>query len=383
MREICSTHTCTGCSLCAFVCSKKSISMQPIDNLGHLYPIIDQNTCVDCGLCKKVCPSIHPLPKQRPLECFAAWSKDIEDYKSSTSGGVASVLSQYIINKGGVVYGCAMLPDVIVKHIRVDKIEDLYRLKGSKYAQSDISEVIPLIKKDIKEGKEVLFTGTPCQCAAVRNIFKEQPENLYLVDLICHGVPSLKLLQNHITKVFGSTNIEKVIFRDAKGQYEIALLNGEKVLYQKYLNNSRYNDFYINSFFDGYTFRNSCYLCQYAKPERAFDITIGDFWGLGKKTPATEIPEHPNGCSVILPVSIKGVELTQSVRYLLNMYPRDVAEAVKGNEQLRVSFKQNRRIKVFRWIARCLGLNVYRWIVMDKIIIMKLVKVKQILLSKK
>ena len=382
MKEICPSQICTGCSLCVCVCSKKSITMQTIDNFGHLYPVINQQICIDCGLCKKVCPSLHPLSKQRPAECFAAWSKDTEDYKSSTSGGVASVLSQYIIKKGGVVYGCVMMSDVIVKHIRVDKTEDLYRLKGSKYVQSDISEVLPLIKKDIKDGKLVLFIGTPCQCGAVRNLFKEQSENLYLIDLICHGIPSQKFLKQHVLNKVGGENVDNVFFRDGN-TYSLIIECDGVIKYKKNLRTNRYEDVYLSTFFDGYSFRDSCYSCQYAKPERAFDITIGDFWGLGKNTSVNEIPEHPNGCSVVLPVSSKGVELIQAIRDYMYIYPREVDEAIKGNDQLRTPFIQNKRIQAFRWLVlHGFGLKIYHWVVGDKIFRRKLAYFKHAVLKK-
>lgn len=367
MIEVCKKENCTGCSLCATMCAKKSITMQTIDSFGHLYPVINQQTCVDCGLCQKVCPSLQTLPKQKPLECYAAWAKDSEDYKSSTSGGAASVLSQHVIKQGGVVYGCAMLPDVEVKHIRVDKAEDLMKLKGSKYVQSNISEVLPLIKKDVKEGRLVLFTGTPCQCGAVKNLFKQQPDNLILVDLICHGVPSLKSLQQHVIDKVGTIHADKVLFRDGNSMYVVVVVDGE-IRYQKPLRACRFEDVYFNAFFDGYTYRDSCYACQYARPERAFDITIGDFWGLGKRTPATEIPEHPNGCSVILPSSEKGVWVVKAIQDSMNMYLREVDEAVKGNDQLQHPFIQNKRIKLFRsLVAHGFGPWVYRLCVSDKI----------------
>lgn len=377
MIEICKKEICTGCSLCATTCSKKSITMQSIDNFGHLYPIINQNSCVDCGLCQKVCPSLHELPKQRPPECYAAWAKDEEDYKSSTSGGAASVLSQHIIQQGGVVYGCAMLPDVEVKHIRVDLLEDLPKLKGSKYVQSNISEVMPLIKKDIKEGKTVLFTGSPCQCSAVKRLFKGLPDNLYLVDIICHGVPSLKLLKQHVINKVGRIPVDKVLFRDKDGKYIFSVISNGKVCYMSNFKEIIHQDLYINPFFYGYTFRDSCYSCQYAKPERAFDITIGDFWGLGKKTPAPEIPKHPNGCSVMLPTSEKGKALVNAISDKMNLYPRAVDEAVNGNDQLRTPFKQSKRIKTFRWLtSHGTGMWVYKLTVSDKILRLKIAKMR-------
>lgn len=374
MKEICRNKDCTGCGLCASLCAKKCITMKPIDNFGHLYPVIDHYKCADCGLCQKVCPSLHALSKHYPLQCYAAWSKDESDYKSSTSGGAASVLSQHIINRGGVVYGCAMLPDVEVKHIRVDCKDDLYKLKGSKYVQSNLNGVLPFIKKDVKEGREVLFTGTPCQCAAVRNLFKEQPENLYLVDLICHGVPSLKFLQNHVRKVAGTIHADDVKFRDGMGMYVVVVVDGE-IRYKRALREPRYDDLYFNTFFDGFTYRDSCYACKYASPERAFDITIGDFWGLGKKTPANEIPDHKYGCSVILPSSEKGKKLIDSVGELINLYPREVKEAVDGNDQLRSPYKVNWRINAFRKLVHIgVSAEIYRLLILDKNIKLRLRK---------
>ena len=245
--------------------------------MGHLYPYIDQELCIDCGLCKNICPSLHPSLKNKPITAFAAWSKDENDYKSSTSGGAASVLSQYTIDQGGVVYGCAMLPDIDVKHIRVTDKDDIKLLKGSKYVQSNILDIIPRLKEDVKSNKLTLFIGTPCQVAAIKSLFKEKPNNLLLVDLICHGVPSLDLLKNHIEKVAYHPHYDTVLFREGTGIYVIVVVDGKEV-YRQALKQPRYKDFYINAFFDGYTYRDSCYQCQYACPERVSDITIGDFW---------------------------------------------------------------------------------------------------------
>lgn len=375
MKLICKQSECTGCGLCAESCAKKCISMQ-IGKLGHLFPVVDLDSCVDCGLCVKVCPSVNQVSKIYPIACYAAWAKDVDDYKSSTSGGAASVLSRYIINMGGVVYGCAMMPDVEVKHIRVDQKEDLYKLKSSKYVQSSISEVLPLIKIDIKEGKTVLFIGTPCQCGAVRNLFKEQPDNLYLVDLICHGVPSLKSLQEHVIKKVGKQSVCDVKFRDGNRMCTMIIGKEGKILYSKSLKSNRYEDVYFNAFFDGYSYRDSCYECQYARPERSFDITIGDFWGLGKNAPATEIPLHPNGCSVILPSSQKGMNLVRAIKDSMNMYPREVDEAVKGNHQLQHPFILNGRIRLFRLLMRYgFGPSVYKFCVVDKILKLKIKRI--------
>ena len=143
-----SSSSCTGCGICAAVCAKGCISLK-VGYLGHLFPSIDQKACVGCHLCEQTCPALHPLPLHPIQAAYASWSKDMDEYRTSASGGVAAELSKHFIKTGGVVYGCAMLPDVEVRHIRVDRMEDLEKLKSSKYVQSSILQIISSLKKDI------------------------------------------------------------------------------------------------------------------------------------------------------------------------------------------------------------------------------------------
>ena len=364
MEKVCNYHICTGCGLCAAQCPRKCISMAVSDSLGHLYPKIDQSVCVDCGLCQKNCPALHTLEKKKANVAYAAWSKDDGDYKSSTSGGAASVFTQYVLSRGGVVYGCAMLPDIEVRHIRVDNYEDAMKLKGSKYVQSNIVDVIPSLKQDVKAGRLTLFIGTPCQVAAVKKLFKEQPDNLLLVDLICHGVPSLEILRRHIHRIADYPHYDDVMFRDSS--YAVIVKVNGCLVYRCSLKDPRYKDWYINSFFDGYTCRESCYGCKYACPERVSDITIGDFWGLGKSVPASEIPPHPNGCSVVLPNTEKGSEVIRQTADMINLYERTADEAVSGNDQLRHPTPFDKRKKLFRLLFPYIGTKAYRLAIIDK-----------------
>lgn len=350
------------------------------DCLGHLYPKISQDVCIDCGLCQKNCPAIHPLELKKADTAYAAWSKDEDDYKSSTSGGAASVLSKYVLSQGGVVYGCAMLPDIEVKHIRVDKSEDAWKLKGSKYVQSNIVDIISPLKDDVKDGKLTLFVGTPCQVAAIKKLFKEQPENLLLVDLICHGVPSLDILKKHIHKVADYPHYDNIIFRDTS--YAVIVEVNGNIVYRCALKQPRYKDWYINTFFDGYTCRDSCYSCRYACPERVSDITIGDFWGLGKSTPANEILPHPYGCSVILPNTSKGKDTIQQVAHKINLFERTIDEAVSGNAQLKKPTPFGKRKKLFRFLFPYIGILSYRLVIIDKYLKYSLKRIARKILRK-
>lgn len=366
MDKVCNYRDCTGCGLCAAQCPKKCISMEPGNEFGHLFPKIDSSACIDCALCQKNCPAVNPVEQRYPLTAYAAWSKDEVDYRSSTSGGAAAVLSRHVLSQGGVVYGCAMLPNIDVRHIRIDNVDDLYKLKGSKYVQSNVTDIYPQLRMDVREGRLTLFTGTPCQVAAVKNMFKTQPENLILVDLICHGVPSLQMLKQHVKNVANYPHYDKVLFREGNGTYVVVVIVDGEEVYRRYFNKPRYEDFYINSFFDGYTNRYSCYSCRYACPNRLSDITIGDFWGLGRTIPADYIPEHPHGVSVMLPSTVKGKDLIKAIASEMNLYERCVEEAVEGNDQLRHPVPFSKRKTLFRKMYRVVGNSAYRIAIFDK-----------------
>lgn len=377
MKLICDKKECTGCGLCAARCPKHCIEMKP-GFLGHLYPEIDQSKCIDCKLCQKGCPSLQDISSGYPKNAYAAWSKDEEDYISSTSGGIASVLSQYIVAKGGVVYGCSVLPNILISHIRVDKLEYLHLLKGSKYVQSQIKDIIPQLRKDVLERNLVLFIGTPCQVAAIKQLYKTMPNNLYLVDIICHGTPSNQFLKDYIQRnlKIDAARVTNVKFR-LPDAFSLCVFEQDKLLYKS--NNlwtHRYDDLYYNTFIDGYTYRDSCFSCHYAKSNRISDLTIGDFWGLGKEVSDKDIPEHKNGISCVLPITDKGMILLNAICFNINIYERPVTEAINGNDQLRHPKNKNWRISMFQKLHNLVGIKAaYHLMVADRMVKYKLRKI--------
>lgn len=378
--QLANSDVCTGCGACASVCPQKCIKM--VEGIqGHLLPKIDDSKCVSCGLCTNSCAVLHSDELKPILRAYACWTKDENDYKTTASGGIATALARYVIGQNGIVYGCAMLPDVEVKHIRVDGSDKLDLLKSSKYVQSSLVDVFPKIKNDVHDGRMVLFVGTPCQVAAIKRIFPLQPDNLFLVDLICHGVPSLKALRGHVKKVARGVKVEKVVFRENGNNYVFAVYDGEGVAYKMPLWPNKYRDWYVNSFFDGYTFRDSCYQCRYARPERCSDMTIGDFWGLNDNS--GELPSHSFGCSVALPITPKGESLLAAIRSTVNFYEREVCEAVEGNTQLRVPTKLTKRIRFYRKAQKIAPSHwVYYLVNLDRIVKLYCGKVRRKLVAK-
>jgi coenzyme F420-reducing hydrogenase beta subunit len=237
---------CSGCNVCAEACPKHCIEMIP-DRKGFLYPKVNTVTCVDCGVCVKVCPFEEGNIKlNSPLTAYAAWNKDREQYLASSSGGAAHVFSSYIIRQGGVVYGCTS-ESIHVRHIRVDALSELSKLQGSKYVQSDVRGLFSQVKADLQAGKPVLFIGTPCQVAGLKNYIKRIPEHLYLVDLICHGVPSLQMLHEHINHIMKGRPAEQLSFR--KGQlYRIEITSRCGTVYSS----EPYGDTYLGRFWTEY-----------------------------------------------------------------------------------------------------------------------------------
>lgn len=340
--NISSVKNCTGCSACSSVCPRHCITMRE-DRLGFEYPVVDESACVSCGLCLKTCPVAGSPDLAYPMNAYAARSIDDRDYLTSSSGGAASVLSRHMIKSGGVVYGCAS-DGTDVRHVRVDRLDDLPRLKGSKYVQSSLSGVFDPLKQDLKDGRDVLFIGTPCQVAAVRRYAGKLSDKLYLVDLICHGVPSRKMLKEHVACVSGGRPVDKVSFRNGN-RFELTLASAGEVLYRA--DNDR--DMYYNVFLRGLSYRDGCYRCLFARPERGSDITIGDFWGIDTKS-------HPlpfdcdSGLSVMLPGTGKGKRLVEMISCDMKIEGRSVEEAVNGNSQLRKPTRNTFRGRLLRYL---------------------------------
>ena len=354
MKEICNKGECTGCGLCREVCPKQCISFVKKE-LGHLYPDIDQSICIDCGKCTNNCPQNKPVDLHKPITAWAAWAKNKHEYETSASGGAASLLANQTIAKGGVVYGVTAKPQVEIEYERITSHEGVSRTKGSKYVQSSVHKQFKKIKEDVVSGKEVLFVGTPCQVAAVRRLFSDQPRNLLLVDLICHGVPSLHLLKEHVKSISNIANISDLKFRTRKGlQFLIFDNSGSEIYNYQPWGNDDSKDFYYETFLDGYTYRDSCYQCKYACPERCSDITIGDFWGIDSKA-EEQMQPHPNGLSLIMPITEKGKKNIEAIREKLNLYERPIHEAISGNEQLRHPKLMNKRIRLFRSLSRLIS----------------------------
>lgn len=351
MKEICVKEKCTGCSACFNACSQKAITMSE-DACGFIHPNIDQNLCIDCGLCTKVCPVNTKVTFKYPLECYAATVKSDEELLSCASGGLATELSRYVINKGGVVYGCTGKNIRNVHHIRINKIEDIELLKGSKYVQSFIGEVYRNVKKDLQTGYFVLFIGTPCQVAGLKGFLHHKDyQNLITVDLVCHGVPSQKMLNDNISLYCAenediSVSFRKKVYTSSRSGalwritygwfYQTKNMPAKRAI--KY-----YKDPYMFRFLAPLIFRSSCYICPYANISRCSDFTLGDFWGLGKDAGFI----NGKGVSAVLVNTEKAVSVWSEISKNCVCVQRDVVEAQKGNGQLQVSSRIHNNYDMF------------------------------------
>lgn len=219
MIQIKDKADCCGCTACASRCPKNAITMEP-DTLGFKYPKVDLDKCIDCGLCEKVCAFNDNYDKSLNLkepEIYAARHKDIHEIETSRSGAAFIAISDYILENGGIVYGVGYKDHFRVAHKRATTKEERNEFKGSKYVQSDLDGIFRQVKEDLKQGNTVLFSGTPCQTAGLNSyIGKKFRENLVLVDIVCHGVPSPYIWQDYLTYLENKykSKIIKVNFRD-------------------------------------------------------------------------------------------------------------------------------------------------------------------------
>ena len=307
---------CYGCQACSDVCPHNCISMIE-DKKGFLVPKLDTFTCVKCGLCLNACPVKKANNKEKSnLKIYAASNKDSDIRKRSTSGGIFYPLAKYVIEQGGCVYGCAFDDQFNVVHICAENLDDVERCMKSKYVQSNMQNVYRQIAK--KSQKQlVLFTGTPCQVAAVYSYPNINKSNLILVDVVCHGIPSPKLWRKYLAEKesqYGKIKNIKTRDKERHGclQSETIINFKDGNQYHKVLG----DDEYMGAFMRGYSLRDRCYDCQYKGKQRKSDLTIGDF------TSAIEYVKEIDsfaGTSMLIVNSEKGEEVLNKIKNRLEL----------------------------------------------------------------
>lgn len=330
---------CCACGACYNICSQNAIKMI-IDEYGFKYPKINYDKCISCGACKRVCAFQNIIKENDPLQVVVAARKDENKIMKSASGGIFAVFAEYFLSIGGIVYGVALVKenDILVpKHIGIDKLEDLPKLLGSKYVQSDIGNVYKEIRTLLNNKKQILFSGTPCQVAGLKAFLGKEYNNLFTIDIICHGVPNEEFFKGYI-KVLENKFNGKVLdfkFRDKKagwGPYILSmdiLKQNKSQIEKKYIYSDKST--YVRMFLDTDILRLNCYKCKYTNRNRTGDITIGDYWGVEKEHPELlkvngGLLDTKKGVSVIIINTEKGKwgveKLGQEIVYFDTTYEK-------------------------------------------------------------
>ncbi len=313
---------CTGCGACYNVCPKDAIWMEK-NPQGFLYPVIDQSLCIHCKKCEQVCPKLGTDVSNAPEPaCYAARAQD--DVRAiSSSGGIFTLLARWVLAQGGIVCGAAMEADYHVHHICVSDEAGLERLRKSKYVQSDTEHVYREIAQYLKQGRTVLFTGCPCQVAAARKYFAKA-QNIYYVDILCHGTPSQQMWQDYIHENFDLNKVKSIDFRNKKNGWR------SDQLYVRWNDGSSSTipwpeSAYEEGFQRNISLRDGCEDCEFGGHQRQGDLTIGDFWRVEQYDPQLN---DRKGTSVILVNNGTGQKMLEAITpELLDLTPTPIQAA--------------------------------------------------------
>ena len=332
-------NLCTGCMACNNICPKKAINIETGKD-GFSYPKIDKSKCINCGLCKKVCPVLNNLKNNKnKIEVYSCKNKNDKIRMKSSSGGVFTLIAEYIIKQNGIVFGAKFNKKLEVIHDYTDNIDKLEEFRGSKYLQSKIENTYTNVKKFLIDGKKVLFTGTPCQVEGLLSFLNQDYENLYTQDIICHGVPSPKVWKKHLEYKKEQNSEYPILvnfrYKDILGwnNYQI------KYIYSNHTEQVHHNeDPYMKFFLNNIVLRKSCYNCKFKSLARNSDITIADFWGIEKIDPKIY---DEKGISAILVNSRKGREIFENIKQNLNISYAKIEDIIKYNSCINQSTKYN------------------------------------------
>lgn len=334
MIDIKNKQECCGCQACFNICPKNAIEMIE-DDEGFKYPKINKEKCIKCGLCEKVCPYVNEYSKKQILNdsiAYGGWNLNEEIRRISSSGGIFTAIAKHIIEKKGVVCGAIFDENLNVVHDIIDNLNDLKKMNGAKYVQSDMRDNLKKIKKYLENGKLVLFSGTPCQVSGLNSYLNKEYNNLYTCDIVCHGVPSPKVFNKYKKELEekSSSKLSFINFRDKltgwKSYSFSARFKNNKTFIEKANQNS-----YMRIFLNDIDLRQSCPTCKFAKLPRYTDFTLGDFWGVDENY--IELDKDNKGTSLILVHTDKGKKLLEENKDIF-IKECDLEKAIKGNPSI-------------------------------------------------
>lgn len=353
MIKILHKEDCCGCEACREVCPRQCISMQR-DGEGFLYPVVDASLCVDCGACERVCPVINRAEISEPLRSYAAKHREDSLRRESSSGGVFSLLASEVLKGGGVVFGAVFNANWEVEHSYTETLEGLAAMRQSKYSQSRIGGMYAEVKRFLKDGKRVLFSGTPCQISGLKKYLGREYDGLLVVDCACHGVPSAKVFDRYLDEKNSEqtavcrADISSVSFRDKTLGIEnlrFEVKTAENVVVSE---PTSVNPF-MRGFHNDLYLRPSCYNCPVKGGRSSSDITIADLWSIKKVAPKFG---DALGVSLVVVNTQKGEDaLPKDNADFLEV---DFTESIEGNSGFSESLAQNpNREKFFAGLDHC------------------------------
>lgn len=352
------TKDCCGCGACVQRCPRQCIAMHE-DHEGFLYPKIDENICINCSLCEKVCPIVSQSEPRKPIHVYAAKNPDEEVRMLSSSGGIFTMLAEQTIKAGGVVFGARFDANWEVEHSYVTTLDGVAAFRGSKYVQSRIGSTYQQAEAFLKEGREVLFSGTPCQIAGLKKFLFKEYSNLLAVDLVCHGVPSPLVWRKYLEEIMrplGAVGKNSVLsslddlpvitgisFRDKKTGWKkfgfeirLAASKAAKNSVLKSGNHNKKEWIYLHEILDENIFmqgflknlylRPSCHACAARTGKSGSDITIADYWGIDRYIP---VFDDDKGVGLILISTKQGLDSYAGLN--LNQIETSYAQALSGN----------------------------------------------------
>lgn len=361
MIKISNKSECSGCHACINICPKQCISMKT-DCEGFWYPYIDIDKCINCNLCEKVCSIYNDLNKiDNKITAYACKNTNEEIRNTSSSGGVFTLLCEYIIKNGGVVFGAAFNEYFEVEHMHAETLEECFKFRGSKYVQSKIGNTYKMAKRYLDEDKLVLFSGTPCQISSLDLFLKKKYKNLLMVDIACHGVPSPLVYKKYLKSLedINKSKISSLSFRDKTTGWKnysckVDFENG------KTIKEIGYDNMYMKGFLSDIYLRPSCYKCKSKKPITAADITLADYWGVQN---IHSDFDDDKGVSLVLVNTELGQNIMEKLSSSMDIIESNLDYAIKCNPSIKISSKCNSGRKQFfeELNNRNIEKNIYKY----------------------